>query len=283
MSACLARALRAACLCAAWLAIASAAPAQAPADLLATAEAAQQSYDRGMQLRSTDPMASRQAFEESARAWQQLVDAGASNGPLHFNLGNAQLQAGDVGRAIASYLRAERSMPGDPDLEQNLRQARSSVQHAFQRAGGALLVESVARWWHIIPLSVREAAAWVAWAVFWSTLAAMLLAPAVASSTPTRVTIRKLVLATSAVVWCLLGGSLIADEVLAAARPQAVLVEPEVQLRKGNGEGFEPAFAETLSPGVEVHILEERPGWWRIELPDGRSGWIKSSQAERVG
>jgi hypothetical protein len=30
---------------------------------------------------------------------------------------------------------------------------------------------------------------------------------------------------------------------------------------------------------VECRLLEERPGWLRIELPDGRSGWIRSDQA----
>ncbi|MBL9140857.1 MAG: hypothetical protein JNK53_03225 [Phycisphaerae bacterium] len=259
-----------------------AAPQAEPATM-AFAEQAQAAYDRGMSLRATDPAASHDAFRQSARDWQRVVDAGASNGPLHFNLGNAHMQAGDLGRAIASYLRAERSMPGNHDLEQNLKQARSRVQHAFARGGGTLLVDSVARWWHLVPRGAREAAAWLAWTVFWATLLATLLAPGVVSGTPIRDAARKLVLAGSLVLWCIFGGTLIADQLLGALRPQGVLVESDVVLRKGNGDGFDPAFAESLSPGVEFGILEERPGWWRIELPDTRTGWIKTSQGERVG
>ena len=251
-------------------------------DALDAAHQAQEQYDRGVSLRRTDPTGSQEAFRQSAAAWQQLADSGASNGPLFYNLGNAYLQMGDLGRAIANYLRAEQSMPGDPELDQNLAQARQRVQHAFSRSGGTLLVDSVARWWHLLPLGLREALAWTAWAVFWATLLAWFLVPARISGTPTRDAVRKLVLAVSLVTWCLLGGTLIADRVLSTVRPQGVLVQDAVQLRKGNGDGFEPAFAETLSPGVEFQILEERPGWWRIELPDGRSGWIQAAQAVRV-
>lgn len=255
---------------------------EAATTALAIAEQAQAAYDRGMALRATDPAASAQAFRQSARDWQRVVDTGASNGPLHFNLGNASFQAGDVGRAIVSYLRAERSMPGSADLEQNLKQARASVQHSFSRGGGALLVESVARWWHIVPLGVRQALAWLAWAVFWGVLLAHLLLPRAVGGSVFKDGARKLVLAASLVVWVMFGGTLVADRLLGAFRAQGVLLDANVQLRKGNGDGFDPAFAETLGPGVEFTILEERPGWWRIELPDGRTGWVKSSQGERV-
>ena len=75
---------------------------------------------------------------------------------------------------------------------------------------------------------------------------------------------------------------ILADEALASARPAAVLVESGVTLRKGNGEGFEAAFAETLGPGVECTVLSERPGWVQLQLPDGRTGWARDSQVQRV-
>jgi uncharacterized protein YgiM (DUF1202 family) len=62
-------------------------------------------------------------------------------------------------------------------------------------------------------------------------------------------------------------------------RPQGVTVADGVVVRKGNGDGFEPAFTQPLSQGVEFRVLEERPGWIQIRLPDGKSGWIKALQA----
>ncbi len=255
---------------------------ESPTDLLATAAKAQAAYERGIDLRRTDPAASAESFRASVRDWQHLVDAGSNSGPLYYNLGNAYLQSGDVGNAIANYLRAERRMPGDPDLKQNLAQARAAVQQAFARDGSAQLVDSVMRWWHVVPLWLREVGAWLAWSVFWTALLLTLLAPERVGGTRSRDSARRLTIASSLVVWCLLGGTLVADQVLHTLRPQGVLTSKDVVLRKGNGDGFEPAFAETLSPGVEFSIREERPGWLRIELPDGRSGWVKSTQAEQI-
>ena len=82
--------------------------------------------------------------------------------------------------------------------------------------------------------------------------------------------------------WVILGGTVVADEALHAMRPRAVLVDSNVTLRKGNGDGFEPAFEETLGPGVECTVIERRPGWLRVRLPDGRSGWLREAQATDV-
>jgi hypothetical protein len=248
---------------------------------LAAAEAAQAAYDRGIAMRATDPAAAMAAFRESARLWKGVVDAGADNGPVHYNLANAELQSGDLGHAIASYLRAERHMPGDHDLAHNLAQARTQVEHAFERPGGTILVESAARWWHLVPVGVRFAAAWAGWIAFWALLAWHIAAPATLSGDGRRIAWRFAV-GTTLLAWAACGGSIVADAGLAAANPRAVLVESGVTLRKGNGDGFEAAFAEQLGPGVECTVLAERPGWLQVELPDGRSGWVKATQAERV-
>ena len=142
------------------------------------ASRAQTAYERGIQLRRTDAAASLDAFRESAQLWERIRTAGAENGPLEFNLGNAYMESGDIGRAIAAYVRAERFMPGDSDLEHNLSRARAGVKSSFERTGGTLLVDSVARWWHLVPRSVRMLLGWLCWLGFWGTLAAWFIRPA---------------------------------------------------------------------------------------------------------
>ena len=85
--------------------------------------------------------------------------------------------------------------------------------------------------------------------------------------------------------WCcgVLGVVLLATVVVDANasvwRPVGVTVADQVVVRKGNGDGFSPAFAEPLSQGVEFRVLEERPGWLHIRLSNGKTGWIKSVTA----
>lgn len=269
--------------CTAASALAAASP-QAPlpaatTDPLAAAHAAQGAYERGVELSRTDPAASQRAFAESAAGWERLRAEGFGGGALEFNLGNAYMQAGDLGRAIARYLAAERDLPGDADLAGNLAQARSRVASSFDRSGSTVLVDSVARAWHLVPAGARQAIFWSAWIAFWALLAVR-LAVGPATSAAARAVLPA-ALWTAGVAGALFGGSLLADEALRRMNPKAVLVEQGVVLRKGNGDGFEPAFAESLGPGVECTVLEERPGWLRVELPDGRTGWVRQSQAER--
>ena len=56
---------------------------------------------------------------------EAAIADGHVNGKLEYNVGNCYLQAGDVGLAMVHYLRAERLMPDDPLLKENLKEARS--------------------------------------------------------------------------------------------------------------------------------------------------------------
>lgn len=242
-------------------------------------ERAQAAHDRGVALRRADPAASLRSFREAAAEWDRVRAAGAENGPLEFNLGNACLEAGDLGRAIAAYRRAERFLPGDADLAHNLAVARSRVTDAVGRDGTTLLVDTVASWWHVIPGHVRAGLGIACWASLWALVAARALAGGRAG--PAGVALLRGLAWAAFAGAALSGGTAIADVLLRGARPPAVLLEPSTVLRKGNGEGFEPAFVESLGPGVECTVIEERPGWVRLELPDGRGGWVRDTQVAR--
>lgn len=262
-------------------AAALAAPAGA-ADAMLTIpqlERAQAAHDRGVELRRTDPAASLRSFREAAAEWERVRAAGAENGPLEFNLGNAFLEAGELGRAVAAYRRAERFMPGDADLAHNLAVARSRVTDSVGRGSTTLLVDTVASWWHVIPGHVRAGLGIGCWSTLWALVAARAIAGS-RSGPAASALLRGLAWASLAGA-ALFGGTAIADGVLRGARPPAVLLETGTVLRKGNGDGFEPAFVETLGPGVECTVVEERPGWVRLELPDGRGGWAREGQVAR--
>ena len=55
-------------------------------------------------------------FGDAALAYEKLAGAGQSSAALYFNLGNAFLRAGQIGRAIAAYRQAGRITPRDPDV-----------------------------------------------------------------------------------------------------------------------------------------------------------------------
>ena len=83
-------------------------------------------------------------------------------------------------------------------------------------------------------------------------------------------------------IWLVLGCSAAVGMVQQATAMEGVLTANDVIVRKGNGEGFEPQFKQALHEGIEFRMLERRNDWLLIELPDGKSGWIRANQAEII-
>ena len=240
-------------------------------------QAAQTAYDQGVESARTDPAAAQKYFAQAANGFDKVVKSGVTNGKLLYNLGNAQVQAKQIGSGIGSYLQAQRIMPGDSQLQSNLAHARTLVKDRFD-SGGGILMEDVSDWWHLISFNSRLTLAGIFWIAAWSIAAFLLHQPAAARHETARVLVRR---AAWGLAMCgvILGATVVSDITAAQLWPQGVTTSDGVMVRKGNGDGFDPQFAEPLSQGVEFRVLQRRPGWLLIRLGDGKSGWISATQA----
>ena len=234
---------------------------------------AQADYDTGTAELKSNPTAAIAAFRSSAERFQMLVDDGIQNGELFYDLGNAWYQAGDLGRSIASYLRAQRLMPDDPRLEANLAWARSVVRPQIAADDHEALLRRLAFWHDGWTLKTRM----VVFAAFWLLLWGALLVRALR-----RYQGWNYLSGVAAMIAVLLGGSILLDVTVGTTSTTGVLVGNDVVIRKGNAESFQPQFEEPMHQGVEFKVLEQRPDWLHIELNNGSSGWIPASDAEIV-
>ena len=61
---------------------------------------------------------------------------------------------------------------------------------------------------------------------------------------------------------------------------EAVIVSENAAVR------FEPLDNATtyfrLHEGMKVYILESKKGWRKVERPDGKAGWIRDREVEKV-
>src|SRR5262249_32459117 len=105
------------------LAAASTAPTLSDLDLLRQAETA---FRQGLELRDR-PEQSRKLFRAAADHCAALQQRGVRNADLFRNLGNANLLAGDLPRAILAYRRGLVLAPNDTALRANLEHAREQV------------------------------------------------------------------------------------------------------------------------------------------------------------
>ena len=230
-------------------------------------------FDRGTELAHRRPEEAVAAYREAEEMFASLVADGVENGKLYYNLGNANLQLGRIGRAILNYRRAEELIGSDPQLQANLRYARSLCRNQIQRSGEKELLRTLFFWHYDTSCYHRYIVAAGAYVAFWLLLIA-------------RTFVRQGGLAYAAVVllvvWLSAGVSVAVEIRERGSVREGVAVQNDIVVRKGNGEGYDPQFKESLYEGVEFIVIEQRPGWYKIELSDGNSGWIRENQADIV-
>lgn len=232
-----------------------------------------QAFDRGTQLRKSRPEEALQAFQQSADKFQFLVDAGIANGKLFYNLGNAYLRCGDLGKAIVNYRRAEKLRPTDGQVEANLGFARSLRRNQIASSAQRTLWHSLFAWHFNTSLGTRFAIGLGFYVLFWLALILRQYVRAVRW---------RFVLVPSLLIWLSLGVSIAFERYAETTHPEGVVLADDVTVRKGNGEGFELQFEQSLEPGDEFTLLEKRRDWIHIQLPDGADGWIRLNQAELI-
>ncbi|MEZ6083711.1 MAG: SH3 domain-containing protein [Phycisphaerae bacterium] len=227
-------------------------------------------YDQGLQARDENGDSHRGLFRKAADGFEALLADGVSNGYLHYNLANAYLQMDDLGKAILHYRRGERLIGADEQLRANLNFARSLRRNRIESTGGKAIWETVFFWHYETSTKVRLIVGLLAYAGFWLLLTLRVFRKG-AGSMP--------LICLFALFWVAAGTSVAVETWNRSHILEGVTVQNDITVRKGNGEASAAAFRETLHEGVEFTILEERTGWYRIELPDGNTGWIRQSQA----
>jgi hypothetical protein len=233
---------------------AAAAPAASPTELFAQANAA---YDAG-------------DYGQAQALYQELQNQGYTSGWLSYDLGAAALRGGAVGEAVAHFRRALAALPRHGDVKANLAFARSRTQDAIAPPEPAPWVHALC-FWHYV-LSYQE----LVWAVvaldvaFFGVLGLLLFRP-------------ELELGRWAAV--LLGVGLLATSASLTIKSfwpthLAVVVRPEITVHSGTHRDTVVRFK--LHNGTEATILGRDEGWYRIELSDGKGGWVSESDVTVV-
>ena len=215
-------------------------------------------------------------FAEAAQQYEALVGAGYRDASVYFNLGNAYLEDGDLGRAVLNYLRAEELSPRDPDIIANLRLARSWTVDQLQAEADSLVasVADLGRQW--ATATEYGLAALLLWAVVGLSVAALILRPAMRRRSILRggaVMAFVIMLIPLVLLLSMLYSNPYANTGVVTARTVEVLTGPGPQY----GEEF------ALHSGAQVRLVDTRHGWLRVALPGGElHGWLPAHTIEAV-
>ena len=242
--------------------------------LIPTPLAAQSSLNIETLLRGNQLYESK-LYLEASQTYQQLIDIGLKDHTLYYNLGNAYFKQNDLGQAILNYERAMQLAPRDTDIRANLDLARSQLLDKYDITSASPLYQVVAlgsEWLTLNEMTLVVLALWIL-------LILLVLIYRRTNSSGLRESL-PLVLTLFAILWIgsivVLGNRIYLEH----ARPQAVVLAPEVEVRSGPGE-YTVQF--DLHSGAKVSIMEQRGEWVSLALPGEQlQGWVEASNVDRI-
>ena len=213
------------------------------------------------------------AYAEALEYYRELWDRGVVSGKLHFNLGNAYFKTGRLGKAILHYSRAKRYLPGDADLEANLRLAEQSRRDPLIEGENEPFVRALDKMaWRFSYVSV-----------FYLALAFLILGGLASFLMIVRPQSGKwvgYVLVIASTLGLLIMTSAFLQHRKITRRDAAVIVAAEVSVLSGPSKVETVSF--TIHEGISCTILDRTEGWFRIRLANGYNGWVPRDALEII-
>jgi tetratricopeptide (TPR) repeat protein len=238
-------------------------------------------YQEAMNLKKTDQAEAKERFNAAAKKGQLVADAGFGNGAVYLNLGNAYLQSGQLGRAIACY---ETAKSFDQQLNQasnNLRFADSMVQQKSQGENTAdkdnSLVQRIGRGNHRFVGWIGESRLMILVAV-----ASLLFWGLLILATTTRSKSFWIAAIPASVLLAVSFASLVSYE-KSESRWNGVLIVNHAEFRAGDGPTFATLDALDGAEGERVRVLSRRENWVLIQTATGTEGWLPASDVMLYG
>jgi len=205
-------------------------------------------------------------YGQAAQLYERLVRSGITNGEVYYNLGNSYFKLGMLGKAIVNYRLAELYLPRDEDLKANLRYARQLTKDKLEEKQFLPFIKKFCFWYSKLNLRELMIVFLLVHGVFWIV---------VIIKTFWKKEYHNLILLINLVVVVIVGCSLTLKIYTRLYTIGGVVLAKEITVRSGNGSNNTALFQ--LHDGAELKIIKQDGDWIKIELGDGKRGWVEST------
>lgn len=213
-------------------------------------------------------------YQQAISLYEQLLQGGV-DANLYYNLGNAYYRTENITRAIINYERALLLSPGDGDIRFNLQMARSKTVDKIVPESEMFFVT----WYHSL-VSMTSVDGWARFALVMLVLALVSL---LAYLFGRQLWLRKTTFFGGILMLLLfLLSNLFAwqQKKVLVHRDGAIITDATVTVKSTPDNTGTDLFV--LHEGTKVKVEDAIKGWQKIKLPDGKEGWIGSSQLEII-
>ena len=202
------------------------------------------------------------SYQEAAKVYESISQAGLKNGYLYYNLGNTYIRLGKIGSAILNYIRAQKLIPRDENLQANLnfaiQQTRDKIPLPEQSTLSTLFF-----WVSDLSLSENLKIAFLVNVFFWSALIAWFYFRSKTFKLIRNISFYMLLLAIISVT---------VKSHLETGYKTGVVIANKVSVKSGLDSSNTTLFE--LHEGAFVKITEERNNWVEIRLNQKQKGWV---------
>ena len=207
-------------------------------------------------------------YLQAADSYESLRERGFNNGHLYYNLGNTYIRLGKIGPAILNYIRAQKLIPRDENLQANLNYAIQQTRDKIMPPPPDTLATLF--FW-VSDLSVNENInfALAINLTFWLILTAWFY-----FRTDFLRLVRNSILFSLLLAFVAIGVKLHLES---SSRTGVVLVKT-VSVKSGLDASNITLFE--LHEGALVNITDERQGWVEVQLDSKKKGWIPKDSLE---
>ncbi|HIZ85105.1 MAG TPA: tetratricopeptide repeat protein [Candidatus Coprenecus stercoravium] len=215
-----------------------------------------------------------QDYQTALNGFSAIEDLGYESAALYYNIADCYYKLGNyVGKSILYYERALKLDPSFEDAEVNLEIARELAVDRIETVPEFILLTWLKAVRDIMP---SDAWAWTALALFLVTAVMVLIFRFAAS-----LALRKTAFGMGVVSLILTIVALISAFSLAHSMDnRAVVTVPVSSVKSSPGSTDQSLFI--LHEGTGVEVLDRLGEWTRIELSDGRQGWMESKGLEII-
>jgi hypothetical protein len=206
-------------------------------------------------------------------SWEALVSEGIAAPELETNLGAGYLRQGKRGLAALHFERALFLDGADDDARADLTELRRGNVDRLEGEADEGGTETAARLLRPLPGFAASIALAVLWGAAW-----VLLALRVFQGGPRWCSLAAAACFAGALVSALVTWGAAAGRSMALQR--AVVVAQSVPAREGPGDKSVSRFE--IHEGTTVRVDDEEPGFRRVKLANGLTGWVPAASVELV-
>ena len=224
------------------------------------------------QFEQANKLYQQEKFEEAAEAYTEILKLGYESAGLYYNLGNCYFQSDQLGPAILNYRRAENIDPYDEEIRHNLKLARAAAIDDFEKMPLPLFKSA-----YLSILLLLNADTWAGMGI--GSLVLVLIGTFLYLFTGFKR--GGFVVGFTGLLGAILFISLaVANNAHQQRNIPAIIMTASSYAKSGPGEKAEDVFI--LHEGAEVQVTESFDDWCKLRLPDGKVGWIHSSDLEEI-